>query len=250
MRRSELTGWLDRLLDIDSIDDESANGLQVEGRESVTRVGFAVDYSPELVDLAVQGGVDLLFVHHGFIWGGLRHIRGVRLAFLRPLLLNGISLYAAHLPLDAHPVFGHSACMGRMLGLEDTQPFGPYKGKAMGVIGRLPVPSRREEFVDRIRDLVSPEPLLLPFGPDQVSRVAIVSGGAAGMAVQAAEAGADFYLTGEPNHGHYHATRAAGINTCFGGHYHTEKWGVLAVMERVQAEGLAECVFYDLPTPF
>ena len=55
MKLTELVDELDRLLNIHAIEDESANGLQVEGRAEVRRAGFAVDYSPEL---AIQAAAD------------------------------------------------------------------------------------------------------------------------------------------------------------------------------------------------
>ncbi|MBP7866373.1 MAG: Nif3-like dinuclear metal center hexameric protein [Acidobacteria bacterium] len=250
MELKALVRCLDELLDTHSIEDESPNGLQVEGRAGVRRVAFAVDYSPEFAEIAAADGADLLFVHHGAIWGSLRYVRGVARAFLQPLFRHDLSLYVAHLPLDVHPELGHGACMARRLELGDTVPFGPYRGKWVGVLGCLAEPVAREAFLERVRERVSPEAQLLPFGPDRAHRVAIVSGGGAKMAPEAAEAGADFFLTGETSHGAYHPARAAGVNLCFGGHYRTETFGVLAVMERVRADLGLECRYYDFPTPF
>ena len=41
----DIVHHLDSLLDINGIEDKSPNGLQVEGRSTVNRVGLAVDYS-------------------------------------------------------------------------------------------------------------------------------------------------------------------------------------------------------------
>lgn len=245
-----LVRYLDELLDTHSIEDESPNGLQVEGRADVSRVAFAVDYSPEFAEAAAADGADLLFVHHGAIWGSLRYVRGVARAFLQPLFRQDLSLYVAHLPLDVHPELGHGACMARRLELGDTVPFGAYRGKWVGVLGCLAEPVAREDFLERVREWVSPDAQLLPFGPALTRRVAIVSGGGAKMAPEAADAGADFFLTGETSHGSYHPAKAAGINLCFGGHYRTETFGVLAVMERVRADLGLDCRYHDFPTPF
>lgn len=250
MQLGELVAYLDRLLRVEEIEDESPNGLQVEGRGEVRRVGFAVDYSPELGRQAAADGLDLLFVHHGLIWGSLRQIRGVTLAYLKPLIQNEISLYVAHLPLDVHPELSHNARMARLLGLTGVRPFGSYKGHSVGVIGDWPGPANRDAVLDKIQHTISCDVHFLPFGTPGVERVAIVSGGGAALALQAREAGADFYLTGEPSHSSYHQIKTLGLNVCFAGHYLTEKWGVLAVMEHLQAQGQVEGRFYDIPTPF
>ena len=50
--------------------DESINGLQVEGREKIRKVGIAVDACGYVFERAAELKVDFLFVHHGLIWGG------------------------------------------------------------------------------------------------------------------------------------------------------------------------------------
>ncbi|HQK86208.1 MAG TPA: Nif3-like dinuclear metal center hexameric protein, partial [Acidobacteriota bacterium] len=241
---------LDRLLNLHAIEDESVNGLQVEGRAEVRRAGFAVDYSPELAVQAAADGIDFLFVHHGMIWGGLRHVRGVTLAYLKPLIEHGLSLYAAHLPLDVHPELGHNIQMARLLELRDPSPIIDYKGLPIGILAHTDGPVLREDLLAKIRATISCDVHFLPFGPEWMSHVAIVSGSGARLALEAREAGADFYLTGETSHSAYHQIKAAGLNVCFAGHYLTEKWGVLAVMRHLQERGLVVAKFYDIPTPF
>ncbi len=250
MELKEWTRYLDELLDIHGIEDEAANGLQVEGRPTVAKVGFAVDYSPELVAAAQRDGLDALFVHHGAIWGGLRHLRGVTRAFLRPLIVADISLYVAHLPLDIHPTLGHGAGLAALLGLQDTAPFGAYRGRFVGLVGSLPQPESRETFLEKVRRQISEGAVLQPFGADRVSRVALVSGGGAKLVGEAAEAGVDTFLTGESSHSVWHLARTAAVNLCFAGHYRTEVPGIRLVRERVARDLGLDCRYYDFPTPY
>lgn len=250
MKRTELTAYLDDLLSIDGIEDESPNGLQVEGKEEVRQVGFAVDYSLELAERAVADGLDLLFVHHGLIRTAIRRIDGLTLAYLKPLICSGISLYVAHLPLDVHPELSHNARMARLLQLESVRPLRDATGLPVGLTGELPGEVSRDELAGSIRRLISDQLQVLPFGEPRVKRVAIVSGRGASLSLQARAAGADFFLTGEPAHGYYHQIKALGLNAGFAGHYRTETWGVLAVMEHLQARNLVAGRFYDIPSPF
>ena len=49
--------------------DISNNGLQVEGKEEIKKIIFAVDASLELFEIAKERKADFIFVHHGISWG-------------------------------------------------------------------------------------------------------------------------------------------------------------------------------------
>ena len=68
MQLTELGDHLDTLLDAPRLKDYCPNGLQVEGRPEVLRVLCGVTASQALLDLAVAGGHDAVFVHHGLFW--------------------------------------------------------------------------------------------------------------------------------------------------------------------------------------
>ena len=89
---------------------------------------------------------------------------------------------------------------------------------------------------------------MLPFGPEEIKRVAIVSGGAARELSQAIEQGYDAFITGEIGHEQYHQALEAGITVIAGGHYQTETVGVSLVMEKLAEEKGLETVFIQVPT--
>ena len=94
--------------------DISNNGLQVEGKGEVKKIIFAVDASLELFEIAKERKADFIFVHHGISWGSEpRRITGSVAKRLKVLLENNISLYAAHLPLDAHEELGNNANLAK-----------------------------------------------------------------------------------------------------------------------------------------
>ena len=121
MKRDELTKLLDEMLNLSAFaEDVSNNGVQVEGRDEVNKAVFAVDASQALFDEAVKRGADFIFVHHGLSWGANpRRLTGFTARRYRTLLEHGITLYAAHLPLDAAPEFGNNAVLAKLVGLEN-----------------------------------------------------------------------------------------------------------------------------------
>ena len=249
MKRDELVAYLDDYLQLDAFQDSSDNGLQVEGAAEVQRLAFAVDAGLAAFEEARAAQAQMLIVHHGLFWGKPVRVTGIHRRRLKTLLDADISLYAAHLPLDSHATVGHSATLARWLALEETAPFGEYKGLAVGVAGRLPRPRSLTDLVAAVEDLLGrPVVAVWPFGPDEVRRVGIVSGGGASLVEQAAKAGVDVYLTGEVGHSYYHQARELGQNVIFAGHYATETVGLKALAEHLSSRFGLESRFLDLPT--
>jgi len=229
--------------------DIAVNGLQVSrARQEVHRVAFAVDASMASFERAAAAQADLLFVHHGLLWGRPAPITGALFGRLKYLLEHDLALFAAHLPLDAHPQLGNNAGLARRIGLQDLQPFGEYRGICIGWMGSLPEAKTLEEIETLLFDSTGSALGVLPFGPSAIRRVGIVSGGLPKAAAEAAGGGLDLFITGDASHEIYHECLEAGISVIFGGHYQTETWGVRAVREHVKAwTGLATTLI-DMPT--
>jgi dinuclear metal center YbgI/SA1388 family protein len=249
MKRDELVGYLDDYLHVKTIEDDSSNGLQVEGSEDVIRLAFAVDAGLAAFQGAQAAGAQMLVVHHGLFWGKPILITGIHRRRLGQLFDAGLSLYAVHLPLDFHPEVGNNATLARWLRLDEAAPFGDYKGQPAGIAGQLPQALSLDRFGEFVEESLG-EPLVRvwPFGPATVRRVGIVSGGAAFLIDQAAEAGVDVYLTGEMSHTYYHQARELGLNVVFGGHYATETAGLKALSAHLVERFGLETTFLDLPT--
>jgi putative NIF3 family GTP cyclohydrolase 1 type 2 len=89
---------------------------------------------------------------------------------------------------------------------------------------------------------------ILPFGPEKINRVGIISGGATRELAQALDAELDLYITGEVSHEMYHQALEGRINVIAGGHYNTEVWGVKNLSEKCAGDTGLETEFIDNPT--
>jgi dinuclear metal center YbgI/SA1388 family protein len=249
MKRDELVTYLDTYLQIETIEDSSNNGLQVEGAEEVSRLAFAVDAGLAAFEEARAAGAHMLIVHHGLFWSKPLMVVGIQRPRLQVLLDANLSLYASHLPLDLHLEVGNNATLARWLDLEKSAPFGEYKGHPAGVAGTLPQIVSLDRFVGQVeRSLGEPVIQVWPFGTDGIQRVGIVSGGAGFLVGEAARAEVDVYLTGEMSHGVYHEAKEWGVNVVYGGHYATETAGLKSLAEHLSTRFRLETVFLDLPT--
>ncbi len=248
MKLSEIVAWLDDYLDIENYPDASLNGLQLDAGTDVERIAVAVDSNLGTLEQAVALNAQLLIVHHGMFWGAPKAITGAHGDKVRYMLNNGLSLYAAHIPLDAHREVGNNWGFAGMIGLEELEDFGEYKGRPIGVKGRLKPPMKRRELAQMIEAQLGEPVMVLEGGPDTVDTLGIISGGAAWDVVTAAEQGLDAFLTGEPKHEVFYEAFERRINAMYGGHYMTETVGVNLLGRKVEDELGVPFNFIYVPT--
>jgi dinuclear metal center YbgI/SA1388 family protein len=225
---------------------DAHNGLQLANTGTVTRVAAAVDASVATVEAAASAAADFLLVHHGLLWGGGRPWVGRDYRRLATLIRGDIAVYGAHLPLDAHPDVGNNALLLRALGALPGGRFGAYQDLEIGWWGQADL--TRDELVDRVRTAVGRDVFVMPFGPSQVQRIGVVTGGGGSMISEAHAAGLDAFVTGEGSHHTYFDAQELGITVIYAGHYATETFGVKALAELVAKRFGLPWSFIDLPT--
>jgi dinuclear metal center YbgI/SA1388 family protein len=248
MNLSDVVSYLDEVLRIRDIVDYSGalNGLQVENSGRVTKVATAVDATAETIRKAAAGGCNFLLVHHGLFWDGAVPVTGRRYRRLRLLMDHDIAVYSAHLPLDIHPEFGNNALLARALGIDPDAHFGLFSGQPVGVCGKLEI--GREALAARLDDLLGGRIKLIPGGPEKISRVGVITGGAGSLIGEAVAAGLDAFITGEGAHHTYFDAIENGINVYYGGHYATETFGVRALADHLASKFNLPSQFIDSPT--
>lgn len=249
-RLSEILDELERLLQPGRFQDYGPNGLQVPGKEEVATVASGVSAHAELFELAAAERADLVLVHHGLFWGsGPGPIDAALKRRLKLLFDSDMSLVAYHLPLDAHPQLGNNALLARGLGARELEPFARHRGEPIGCIARLPAPVPARELFERVARLTDREPLLFECGPEQVERVAIVSGAGGDYIAEALAAGAQAFLTGEPAERDMAQAREGAIHYIAAGHYATETFGVRALGEHLAERFGLRHVFLGVTNP-
>jgi dinuclear metal center YbgI/SA1388 family protein len=227
MRRAELETYLDQYLDTGRFRDYCPNGLQVEGRATVNALVTGVTASLELIEQAIAAGADAMLVHHGYFWRGEdARITGVRRRRIALLMTHDISLFAYHLPLDAHPEVGNNIALARVLDFSVAGRFGDqdlgFHGEATGVL-------RLDALVQRIGERLSRNPLVIGDPARPVQRVAWCTGAAQGYLEDAVRLGVDVFISGEVSEQTVHLARESGVAFVSAGHHATERYGVQAL---------------------
>ncbi|MDR3324232.1 MAG: Nif3-like dinuclear metal center hexameric protein [Zoogloeaceae bacterium] len=251
MNRNELERFLEDSLESAKFEDYSPNGLQVEGRQEISRIITGVTASQALLDAAILRGADTLIVHHGYFWKGESpRIVGYRRQRLATLLRHDLNLFAYHLPLDAHPTLGNNARWAAALGWQTQGHFG---AQDIGCWGELPGEGcTLAELAAQLRETLGRPPLVIGEATRPLKRIAWCSGGAQNYIEAARALGVDAYLSGEISEQTPHVARETGLAYLACGHHATERFGPQALAEAVQATFAAAgvtCEFVEVENP-
>ena len=245
--RDTLRQAFDALLQPERFKDYGPNGLQVEGKGEITRIVSSVTASRALIDAAIAERADAIFVHHGLFWRGQDgRVTGWMKQRLQRLLAHDITLFAYHLPLDAHAELGNNAQLGQALGWVSEAQFGEQDLGCMAPVGY----DSAQALAQHVGQVLGRVPtLVVPTHDRPVARVAWCSGGAQSYFEAAIAAGADAFVTGEISEPQAHLAREMGVAYIAAGHHATERYGAPAVAARMAAQWGLEHVFIDIDNP-
>jgi dinuclear metal center YbgI/SA1388 family protein len=245
--RAEVEGFLQQLLAPERFKDYGPNGLQVEGRGEIRKVVSGVTASLALINAAIEAEADMILVHHGLFWRGQDgRLTGWLKARVERLMAAGVNLFAYHLPLDAHPLFGNNARLGAELGLEADGRFGEQELGFIGPAGGL---SSLSALKATVQQRLRREPVLVPGDDRSLRRIAWCTGGAQGYFEAAVAAGADAFLTGEISEPQAHLARETGVAFLACGHHATERYGAPAVAAQLAATLGLSHEFIEIDNP-
>lgn len=269
VQRDDLELWLNDFLSAQSVQDYAPNGLQIEGTERIERVATAVSVTQEVIDAAVEAGAHALVVHHGLFWKNENPVlRRYRRRRVRSILEAELNLFAYHLPLDLHPRISHNRLILEGVGasrvltpeeyIRELLPGGkpgegtgewPEQVSRFGLAGLFDPPVPVAELVGRVDRFLGGKADSFRFGHDPVSRLFVVSGGGRNELDRVLPLGVDAYLTGEAREATPSVAREAGITYIYGGHYRTERPGIIRLGEEIARAFPVEARFLDVENP-
>ncbi len=249
-QRSELLHAFDAMLQPERFRDYAPNGLQVEGRAEVRKIVSGVTASLALIEAAIDARADAIFVHHGLFWRGQDGcVTGWMKQRLALLLAHDISLFAYHLPLDAHSELGNNAQLGLKLGLTTLSHFGEQELGCLGQRSDGTGFACAEVLELHLKNILNRPVTLVHKAQVDIKKIAWCSGGGQSYFEVAIAAGADAFITGEISEPQTHYARECGVAYLACGHHATERYGAPAVAAHVANQlGLAH-QFIDIDNP-
>jgi dinuclear metal center YbgI/SA1388 family protein len=246
---NKITNYLNKYLAIDKFEDDSWNGLQVEGKKEVKKIVTGVTAGIDLFTKAKEENADMVIVHHGQFWmKGNPSIVSSNKNRLNVLLENNISLYASHLPLDAHKEVGNNSQLLKLIGADMTGEFHKHGNSTIGWFGEFKTPKPVNEINNILNKELNITSHTLFFGKKDISTIAMCSGGGGYEAIfEALAANVDLYITGDPVE-IYNNAKDGKFNVIFAGHHATERVGVQALGKKLEEKFSVETKFIDIPT--
>ena len=173
----ELESELNTLLKPEQFTDYCPNGLQLQGCSEIKKIVSGVTACQALIEAAAEGNADMLLVHHGYFWRGEdQTITGLKKNRIQSLLEHEISLFAYHLPLDAHKELGNNVQLARKL---DFVVDGTLDKEAKNPIvfrGRLQKPQAFDDFMRFLAVRLEREPLGIAGSAEKISSIAWCTG--------------------------------------------------------------------------
>lgn len=255
MNIHEVDNFLREYLRTGDFKDYCPNGLQVEGTRDIKKIAVCVTANADTIKRAVSCGADALFAHHGIFWKGDDYpIVGPKRARISPLIENGLSLFAYHLPLDAHPVIGNNALLAKAIGIENIEAIGPDGLVLKGTCANGASISL-SELAAKISGITGAACKILGIGasaPNEriISKVAVCTGGAAEFVSAAAYGGADVFITGEGAERTHYDAEELGISCILCGHEASETFGIKALGKELSDRFGCDCEYLDFSLPF
>jgi dinuclear metal center YbgI/SA1388 family protein len=245
--RSDIDVYLSAVMQAATFKDYGPNGLQIEGRPGVGLLVSGVTASLALIEAAIAAQADALLVHHGLFWHGQDgRLTGWLKQRVQRLVAHDISLFAYHLPLDAHAEFGNNAQFGRRIGVSADARFGE---QSLGFVGSLEQPMTMLDLLGRLRQISSRTPAHVEGDGRALRRVAWCTGGAQSYFEGAIAAGADVFITGEMSEPQVHLARETGVAFIACGHHASERYGVQALGSHIAEHFGIEHRYIEIDSP-
>jgi dinuclear metal center YbgI/SA1388 family protein len=246
----QLQSELDSLLNPGAFRDYCPNGLQVEGTREIKKLVTGVTASQALIKAAIENDADALLVHHGYFWRGEDPaIVGLKRARVNLLLENNVSLFAYHLPLDAHPDLGNNTQLAKLLGFKVADQTGPQGETPLVWLGETSNTLSANSLAEHLQSKLGRKPVWVSGGDREVSKVAWCTGAAQNFFEIAVASGVDAYITGEISEPSAHIAREAGVHFYAAGHHATERYGVQAVGLHLADQFGIEHQFIEIDNP-
>lgn len=245
---SDVINLMDELAPPRLAEDWDNPGLQAGSPAwPVKKIMVALDATPAVVNNACQQNADLLITHHPFIFKSMK-----RLDYSTPLgqmietaMNHRLSIFSAHTNLD-WTAGGLNDQFAEMIGLKNVSVLAPAPvaeaspESGLGRMGEIDPPTDLVGFAGNIKAVLGLQSLRVagPFDM-MVSRVAVCTGGGAGLMDAFFASSAHVFVTGDLK---YHDARNAELyNRALidAGHFATEHI-VVDLLCRKLSDGLAE----------
>lgn len=218
-------------------------GLLVGDRERpAERVMTCLTVTPESVEEALAGNVDLIVTHHPVPFRPLKRITADSAtgAMLLELVENRCAIYSPHTSFDS-ATDGINQRLAEGLGIVAPQPLQPFEedpdGLGAGRYGRLTGLTPLDEFLQTVKALLGISGLhVVTKNQRDISKVAVACGSAGQFLPAAMRQGCDCLVIGETNFHTCLEAKANNVTLVLPGHYASERFALVLLADMLKTE--------------
>ncbi len=218
-----LRTFLNSFLGAEQFEDDQ-NGVYRASSRTVNKLGLALEPWPGISEWIRTQNLDVLFLHRPWKLGAIP---------------EGVGVLAYHCAFDERLTTGYNPLLADALGLTGLNVLGTKEGRPLGMIGDVFTVSQ-SEFRTQVESEFGGLEGVYGAQTGEVSRVCVVGAMRPALVYEAAERGAQVYLTGQYRKGATKAVAETGVSVFEIGHQRSEVWGLetLAIVLWEQFPGL------------
>lgn len=215
-----IIGYFDTILPKTLSEPWDNDGVMIlpDSNLQVNRVLIALDATSAAIEKAKSLSAQLIITHHPLIFKALTAVESTDPYGKRVIecVKNNIAVLSYHTRLDEADG-GVCDCLAQKAGLTNIRKMSPC-----GRIGELAQETGFDTFAAHMKKALSIDSITGVKCTGKVKKVAVVSGSGKDFILDAKNAGADTYLTGEVNHSGLIEAKEIGLNMVCATHYATE----------------------------
>lgn len=211
---NDIAQFLNHFFDVDSFGDDQ-NGVYILSTRPIKRLGLALEPWTELRQWVNAEKLDAVFLHRP--WQ------------LQPeQLAADIGVLAYHLAFDENLTLGFNSRLATVLGMSRLEVLGKKQGRSLGMISNIPTQDFAS-YCTCVAEIFGGYDKAIADHSRQISRIAVVGAMNDALVREAADRGADVYITGQLRQPAQAAVEETGINVVAVGHRRSEEWGLRAL---------------------
>lgn len=246
MKVSDIRDFLDNIYPFSNKCEWDNCGLLI-GDESkeISRIGFALDLTKEVLSDAVRNGVELIVTHHPVIFHAQKSFLAGNIAY--EAAVKGTSVISCHTCYDSG-VDGVSEILAKEIGLSNIKTVETEEKPYCVRIGNI-----SEETPDSLALKVAKNldtTVRLVSGGRKINKVAVCGGAGGDFIPEIIAAGADAYITGDISHHEFLLAHDSSLTLIAAGHFETEVISMKPLMQKVSERFVdAKCILLKQDNP-
>ena len=238
----KIYNYIDSIASFDIQEEWDNSGLLVGDKNAeVSKIIFALDITSNVINQAIDCGVELIITHHPIIFKPVSNVLSDSLIY--KLIKNNISIICAHTNYDK-AINGVNDILCKTVGFDS---FNKIENTCLNV-AELYREISADDFVKRVKNSLGGS---VRFNSTNINikKVAVCSGSGSDYLSLSKELNCDALLTGDASHHAFLDANEMGILLVAAGHFETEMIAMEPLMNKIKNQFDIACVLGHQKTP-